>query len=96
VRPYGQGPIAQSNHYQLADHEKFNGIVDTDRSMLMRTSRERARVLQAELEGLGTVAKLDDVVRALAKPPVENEETRQKMVFCPARGELRVWREIAA
>ena len=32
-------------------------------------------------------------VSVLLDDPVCNAETRQMMVFCPARGEVRVWRE---
>ena len=94
VRPYDGAPLAQSNHYQHATLEAYNGIVDTDRSMLMRTSRERSRVLKAGLEALAGARTLDDCAAALEKAPVENEETQQKMVFCPAAGRMRVWRRL--
>jgi hypothetical protein len=30
---------------------------------------------------------LDDLLDVLSKPPVNNKETVQRMVFCPASGE---------
>ena len=93
VREIGGGVIAQSNHYQHPDFARFNPPLETSRSMLMRTSRERAAKLATALERAPAASSLDDFVRCLREAPVENEETRQKMVFCPARGELRVWRE---
>lgn len=94
VREMAGGAIAQSNHYQHPDFARFNPDMERSRSMLMRTSPPRAACLLEALAAVPAAGSLDDLVACLVREPVENPETRQKMLFCPARGELRVWREV--
>lgn len=96
IRHAGDGLVAQSNHYQHPDFARFNGAVEAQRSMLLRTSRERAALLADALEKTREAATLADLIACLGTLPVENEETRQKMVFCPVRGELHVLRAATA
>lgn len=93
VQEITDGVIAQSNHYQHPDFARFNSIVDTDRSLLMKTSRMRAAQLEAALRKTAGLSSLDEFAACLTNDPVENVETRQKMLFCPARDAFRVWRE---
>lgn len=94
VREIGGGVLAQSNHYQHPDFVRFNPNLDASRSVLMKTSPARAAQLAAALERTPAAGSLEELHACLGGEPVENPETRQKMVFCPARGELRVWREV--
>lgn len=94
IREMAGGVIAQSNHYQHPDFEKFNGRVKDSGSLLMRTSRERAALLAESLRKISCATSVAGLAQSLGDGPVENEETRQKMVFCPAKGELCVWREV--
>jgi hypothetical protein len=93
VREPDDSVIAQSNHYQHPDFARFNPRIENSRSMLIRTSSERAAKLAAALKAAPASQSLDDFEKCLCDSPVENIETRQKMIFCPARGELKVWRE---
>jgi hypothetical protein len=43
-------------------------------------------------EGLRNYREQDALVDLLGTKPVLNNETVQKMVFCPRTGELQVWR----
>ena len=94
VREAGDDAIAQSNHYQSAAHARFNPDFSADATLLMRTTRARADRLAHQLRTCPPLARLEDAARVLDVEPVCNAETRQKMVFCPATGELRVWREV--
>jgi hypothetical protein len=92
VRALEDGPLVQTNHYAHPDLEQLNPPEQSlPRSMLEATSRDRARALQEALRGLRARATLDEAMGCLATAPVENGETCQKMVFCPARGEMQVW-----
>ena len=93
VREISGDVIAQSNHYQHPDFARFNPSFERSKSMLIRTSPERAANLAASLQNAPASQRLEDFENCLCDSPVENEETRQKMIFCPARGDLRVWRE---
>lgn len=92
LRILGGGPLVQTNHYQNPDLERFNPTDPPgDLSMLEATSRLRREVLAKGLAALRTHATLDEVKGCLDVPPVHNDETCQKMVFCPATGEMKVW-----
>ena len=92
VRTLGGEPLVQTNHYAHPDHERFNPTRDPAQlSMLEATSRARSERLRANLAALPARATLDDLGACLDTAPVENPETCQKMVFCPATGEMRVW-----
>ncbi len=93
VRKIDGTPLAQSNHYQHPDFAGFNGAVDAKRSELLATSRERATTLKASLATVQARTP-EDLLSVLGVCPVENDETRQKMIFCPARGDVKVWREV--
>lgn len=93
MRRIENSPITQSNHYQHPDFAGYNGAVDTKRSALLSTSRERAATLSDLLAGARAKSP-GDLLSVLNVYPVENDETRQKMIFCPARGEVKVWREV--
>lgn len=93
VREAGDDVIAQSNHYQSDALARYNPDFSADSTLLMRTTRARAGQLAARLRACPTLATLDDAQQVLRKDPVCNAETRQMMVFCPARGDVRVWRE---
>lgn len=94
VREVGDGSIAQSNHYQAGSFAHFNPPLETSKSKLLRSSCQRAAALTSALETSSAATSLDDLAHCLNGEPVENSETRQKMIFCPARGDLRVWREV--
>lgn len=93
VREIGDDAIAQSNHYQSDALARFNPDFAADSTLLMRTTRARAQLLAERLRARDELASLEDAQDVLLEDPVCNAETRQMMVFCPARGEVRVWRE---
>jgi hypothetical protein len=52
-------------------------------------------ILQEQLAALPTTCQLDAAAVPLDIPTVLNSQTCQKMVFCPASGEFKVWRLVA-
>jgi len=41
-------------------------------------------------------AALETAAQTLSTVPVLNKDTCQQMVFCPATGEIKVWRRVAS
>lgn len=81
--------LVQANHYQSA---KFSPISDAyeetdDEMSLLESSEERQEALERNLKMV--IGR--NAMTALNKRPVCNEDTHQKMVFCPALGETELY-----
>jgi hypothetical protein len=82
------GTIAMANHYRSGKFAAQNKGWD---SGIIAHSKDRARLLEANLKCCGPRASLERVAGCLDDDPVLNEETRQMMAFDPRRGEMLVW-----
>jgi hypothetical protein len=56
-------------------------------------SCQRAETLNRALAEILLPSTLDLVVNSLNQAMVLNPDTVQQMVFCPGRGEVKVWRK---
>ncbi len=90
--------LVQANHH-VADRFKRNnadileGESDDDVFSLAGSTR-RAETLGAALAELSTACSLDAPAATLQRGSVLNADTCQQMVFCPARGAVKVWRKV--
>jgi hypothetical protein len=95
IRPIEGAVLAQANHHVaerfVGNNEDIRGGADDD-VFSLAGSRHRADALGRALAALPVTCPLDAVAGALGVPAVLNPDTCQQMVFCPARGEVRVWR----
>jgi len=90
VREMEQGTVVQANHHVDAKFAEHNSMVKVmEDAAFLAESGVRAEQLIA---GLRNCRENDVLVDLLGSKPVLNNETVQKMVFCPAQGELQVWR----
>lgn len=96
VRPLKDGVVAQANHH-VEPRFKSNNVKLQDYvkegDKLAKTTEQRLEQMEASLRGFtGTPHSLTDLFSILHDDPVNNEETVQRMIFCPAKGELHVAR----
>lgn len=97
VRPLLNGIEAQSNHYVSNDFDQFNGTLVAYKTdpLIPTTCKRRERMLE-NLAAAPTPAKsLAELFPLMSVDPVKNEETIQRMIFCPAKGELHLDRRIS-
>jgi Acyl-coenzyme A:6-aminopenicillanic acid acyl-transferase len=97
IRQLDGGVEAQSNHYVSDEFAERNEILETEyaRDPLIKTSEARRPQMLEQLESISEpTMDLADLLDLLAAEPVNNEETVQRMVFCPAKGELHLDRRI--
>jgi hypothetical protein len=100
VRKIGHKDVlVQANHYQSTAFDWLNDSIhmleedeDDDTETLLEDSEERQAVLEDRLSLVPNGANLGRVAKALECFPVRHSDTHQKMVFCPATGEMKVWR----
>ncbi len=92
VRPLEQGVVVQANHHNADCFNKNNPrIGQLENADFLTVSEVREHTLLRELQRYVPGTDLDAL---LDLPPVMNTETVQKMVFCPASGEVKVWRRV--
>jgi hypothetical protein len=91
------GPVlVQANHHVAERFVKNNedileGEADED-VFSLAGSGQRADTLNRALAEIPVAETLELVANALNRATVLNQDTGQQMVFCPARGEVKVWR----
>jgi hypothetical protein len=91
------GPVlVQANHHVAGRFIKNNeDILEGEGSQdvfSLAGSVNRADMLSRALAELPVSCILETVAKALNRATVLNQDTCQQMVFCPASGEVRVWR----
>jgi len=80
--------LAQANHYQSSAFKGINEFCpqgDEEEMGLLESSEERQACMEKHL----TKDKKGNLV--LSEEPVLNEDTHQKMIFCPASGAVQIW-----
>jgi hypothetical protein len=96
IRPMPGAVLVQANHHVAGRFVKNNedileGEGDEDVFSLAGSSK-RADTLSRSLAEIPGTCVLETVANALNRATVLNQDTCQQMVFCPARGEVEVWR----
>lgn len=96
VRDLEDGVLTQSNHFQsprfLVHNDELTRLKPKD--PLLGTTERRAEVLKGALlekrqaSKSANKATWNDWIGVLSESPVTNDETVQRMIFCPAEGKL--------
>jgi hypothetical protein len=97
VRPMTGPVLVQANHHVAGRFAENNEDIregTADDVFSLAGSGNRADILSRALAGLPDSCPLDTVASALNCATVLNPDTCQQMVFCPDRGEVRVWRRV--
>jgi hypothetical protein len=94
------GPaLTQANHHVAERFAKNNEDIlkaETDEDVFsLAGSVRRTDTPRRSLEEMPSSATLDTAANALSQGAVLNQDTCQQMVFCPGRGEVKVWRMAA-
>jgi hypothetical protein len=97
VRPMIGAVLVQANHHVAEHFDRNNadilqGESDDDLFSLAGSSK-RADTLCKALAEIRMPCSVAGMAEALGVVPVLNGDTCQQMVFCPARGEVGVWRK---
>ena len=86
--------IAQANHYLTPWFQRNNANLrepdDEDSQSFLDSSTSRLKALQRRMAELPSNFTLTDALNLLVIPPVSNDETCQRMAFCPGTGEVIV------
>ena len=91
------GPVlVQANHHVAGrfvwnNEDILEGGADEDVFSLAGSS-QRAETLNSALAEIPRSCPLEAVADALNRATVLNQDTCQQMAFCPANGEVKVWR----
>ena len=85
IRKFRSPVLVQANHFVSNEFSDIN----TDRGLL-DFSKKRTRILKRTLRK--RAIGLEEVASCLDTESVLNEDTQQKMIFCPKTGKMRVWR----
>jgi hypothetical protein len=96
VRPMPGPVLVQANHHVAGRFAKNNEDIlegeAGDDVFSLAGSGQRADTLSSALTEIAASCPLDAVANALNGTAVLNQDTCQQMVFCPGRGEVKVWR----
>lgn len=100
VHQIGQGVVTHANHY-VAEHfargnHDMHVIEAIEGESAYVNSCRRAETLEKMIMSFDASHRLEDLEAALSLEPILNENTYQKMIFCPRTGELKVWRRLEA
>jgi len=100
VHQMGQGVITQANHH-VAEHfarsnQDLREIEASEGESAYVNSCRRAAVLEKAIMNFYPARGLEDLEAALSLEPILNENTYQKIIFCPRTGEIKVWRRLEA
>lgn len=94
VRTLAGGIVVQGNHHLAERFKKNNAmVVQMENAAFLAESGVRIEVMA---RALAECSPAGNLCCALDLPPVLNNETVQKMEFCPATGEVKVWRRVGA
>ena len=96
VRPFVGPTLVQANHHIAPTFAKNNEAIrevpPEEEVFSIDGSTKRVNILQEQLAALPSTCTLAAAAAPLDIPTVLNSQTCQKMVFCPASGEINVWR----
>lgn len=97
VRPFtGKEPLVQANHHIAPtfarNNEAIREVPPEEEVFSIDGSTKRVKIMQDGLAALPATCSLEAMAAPLDVPTVLNSQTCQKMVFCPATGELKLWR----
>src|SRR5262249_5039842 len=96
VRPMPGPVLVQANHHVAGGFVKNNDDIlegeGNEDVFSLAGSGKRADTLNRALAEISVSCTLTTVANALNKATVLNQDTCQQMVFCPASGEVKVWR----
>lgn len=97
IRQISSDCEAQSNHHVASEFVGNNQAPEESDDLLIRTTRERREKMLAKLGSISRASNdLSALFDLLSDEPVTNEQTIQRMVLCPARGELHFDRRLKA
>jgi hypothetical protein len=95
VRPIAES-LVQANHHVAPQFNENNADIleptPGEEVFSLDGSLKRVANLTEMLAEIPADCTLDTAVAALQRPTVLNGDTCQQMVFCPGRGEIKVWR----
>jgi hypothetical protein len=96
VRPMPGAVLVQANHHVAERFTENNADIlegESDEDVFsLAGSSQRADTLSRALAEMPGSCSLETVANALNRGTVLNQDTCQQMVFCPASGEVKVWR----
>lgn len=96
VRPMPGAVLVQTNHHVAVQFQKNNADIlvgeNAEDLFSLAGSTRRAETLSRALEELPLSCSLEAAAKTLSRAPVLNQDTCHQMVFCPATGEVKVWR----
>ena len=96
IRPMRGPAIVQANHHVAERFAKNNAdilkVPEGEEEFSLDGSRVRVENLCQSLDEVTSARNLQDVAAALNASHVLNKFTVQQMIFCPAAGDLKVWR----
>jgi acid ceramidase len=100
IHQIGQGGVTQANHF-VAEHfargnHDLRVIETSEGESAYVNSCRRAETLEKLIMNFDSARGLEALEAALSLEPILNENTYQKMIFCPRTGELKVWRRLEA
>jgi predicted choloylglycine hydrolase len=98
IRELQNEPLTQSNHFVSPEFQHYNEpVLRGTKDRLLQTTAGRLENLRDELLRMRDFdsGDLDTLRTVLARVPVTNEDTVQRMAFCPAHGSLMVSRRVA-
>lgn len=100
VHQMGQGVVTHANHHVAEHFSRSNqdlcAIETSAGESAYENSCRRAEVLAKAILDFQPSRDLEDLEAALSLEPILNENTYQKMIFCPRTGALKVWRRLEA
>jgi hypothetical protein len=99
VRPMTGPVLVQTNHHVAGrfakNNEELREAEPGEEVFSLEGSGKRADILGTALAEIGLPCALDRMVNTLNIATVLNKDTCQQMVFCPATGDVKVWRRNA-
>jgi predicted choloylglycine hydrolase len=99
VRLFTGQPLVQANHHIAPTFARNNEVIrevpPEEEVFSIDGSTKRVNIMQEGLAALPAACSLESASAPLDVPTVFNSQTCQKMVFCPATGEFKLWRLVA-
>ncbi|MCX6984875.1 MAG: C45 family autoproteolytic acyltransferase/hydrolase [Lentisphaerae bacterium] len=86
IREFEGAPVVQGNHFHTRKFTEHNEPFED--SGFIDDSVEREEKLASKLAKLRKADDMKSVFRLADVSPVRNEDTRQKMIFCPKAGDF--------
>jgi hypothetical protein len=97
VRPMPGPALTQANHHVAEPFARNNAdivVAESGEDFSLADSCKRADVLRSALTEMLVPCSMEAVANVLNSAFVLNRDTCQQMMFCPASGDVKVWRRI--